>query len=123
MDTEAPAKHTPENPTPDDGIGWEQAQVVERTVTDHGVRRSGPGRKSRACESSTSAYVAITLTSLFLLPIGVECRKQKMKCEVFPGDKKCRNCLRRSTECIFRRIVMSEVTDDRVLSNVAPSYE
>ncbi|KAL4802398.1 hypothetical protein BDV18DRAFT_166983 [Aspergillus unguis] len=41
----------------------------------------GPGRKSKAC---------------------LECKKLKMKCEVFPGDRKCRQCLRRKAHCIFR---------------------
>ncbi|KAH7002146.1 hypothetical protein EDB80DRAFT_867155 [Ilyonectria destructans] len=41
----------------------------------------GPGRKSKACH---------------------ECRKLKMRCEIFPGDRKCRHCLRRKVECVFK---------------------
>ncbi|CAM1503130.1 Fc.00g079060.m01.CDS01 [Cosmosporella sp. VM-42] len=52
----------------------------------------GPGRKSKACH---------------------ECRKLKMRCEVFPGDRKCRHCLRRKVDCVFKppSVVMSHADD------------
>ena len=46
-----------------------------------------------------------------------------MKCETHPGDRKCRNCLRRNTECISKRVVMPEVVDDRMPSQAVLSYE
>lgn len=49
----------------------------QRTTSD-GPRKPGPGRKSRAC---------------------IECKKQKMKCDVPPGHRKCRHCLKRGVEC------------------------
>lgn len=35
--------------------------------------------------------------------LGLECKKLKMKCEVFPGDRKCRHCLRRNVDCIITK--------------------
>ncbi|KAK7421722.1 hypothetical protein QQZ08_009810 [Neonectria magnoliae] len=57
----------------------------------------GPGRKSKACH---------------------ECRKLKMRCEIFPGDRKCRHCLRRKVECIFKpsSVSMSNGEDFPTLS-------
>lgn len=53
-------------------------------------KSSGPGRKSRAC---------------------LECKKLKMKCEVFPGDRKCRHCLRRKVDCIITKRSYTSQTD------------
>ncbi|KAM0816855.1 putative Transcription factor domain-containing protein [Seiridium cardinale] len=73
-------------PPPAIESGW--AEKAVNTGQHEGVRRNGPGRKPRAC---------------------VECKKQKMKCEVLPGDTKCKNCLRRGIPaCVFKRVVMSE---------------
>ncbi|KAF2108127.1 hypothetical protein BDV96DRAFT_653023 [Lophiotrema nucula] len=41
----------------------------------------GPGRKPRACQ---------------------ECKRQKMKCEAVPGERRCRNCQRRNLECVMK---------------------
>ncbi|KAJ3540531.1 hypothetical protein NM208_g5029 [Fusarium decemcellulare] len=58
----------------------------------------GPGRKSKACQ---------------------ECRKLKMRCEVFPGDRKCRHCLRRKVECIFKpATVVVQNMDDATIASV-----
>ncbi|KAF2662267.1 hypothetical protein K491DRAFT_646198 [Lophiostoma macrostomum CBS 122681] len=35
---------------------------------------------------------------------GQECKRQKMKCEALPGDRRCRNCLRRGVECVMKCI-------------------
>ncbi|KAI0015301.1 hypothetical protein F4780DRAFT_784319 [Xylariomycetidae sp. FL0641] len=85
-----------------DGIGWKASAKAERPLVDTGVRRSGPGRKPRAC---------------------VECKKQKMKCELLPGDRKCKNCLRRSVECVFKRVITSEVVTDRHAGAHGEGYE
>ncbi|KAL0940544.1 C6 transcription factor [Colletotrichum truncatum] len=52
---------------------------------------SGPGRKPKAC---------------------LECKKLKMKCEIFPGDRKCRHCLRRKVDCIIKRTFMAQLHSD-----------
>jgi hypothetical protein len=42
---------------------------------------------------------------------GHECKKLKVRCEVFPGDQKCRYCLRRNVSCLFSRTVASQYQD------------
>lgn len=49
--------------------------------TGAGVGKPGPGRKPRAC---------------------LECKRQKMKCEVPAGSRKCKHCLRRNIDCSLR---------------------
>lgn len=126
MDTETPEKHTPKNSALDGGVGWKQEHIAEKTIGNHGVQRPGPGRKSRACKSITSVCIMRSCASNWVRPAsttGVECKKQKMKCEVLPGDRKCRNCLRRGTECMFKRVVMSEVIEDKMSSQAVFNYE
>ncbi|OAA59198.1 Transcription factor [Niveomyces insectorum RCEF 264] len=65
---------------PSQGPGAKTGKV--RAATFAGVKKSGPGRKPRAC---------------------AECKKQKMKCEVLPGHDSCRNCLRRNLACALRQ--------------------
>lgn len=35
-----------------------------------------------------------------------------MKCEVFPGDRKCRHCLRRNVDCVMTKRARLESSDD-----------
>lgn len=46
--------------------------------------------------------------------VGLECKKLKMKCEIAPGEQKCKHCVRRQAECIFRttRIVRIDEAND-----------
>ncbi|KAK9777962.1 putative Transcription factor domain-containing protein [Seiridium cardinale] len=88
-------------PPPAIESGW--AEKAVNTGQHEGVRRNGPGRKPRAC---------------------VECKKQKMKCEVLPGDTKCKNCLRRGIPaCVFKRVVMSESFSELSPVSSVNSYE
>ncbi|KPM46111.1 Transcriptional activator of proteases prtT [Neonectria ditissima] len=69
------------------GLSPNVSTHAESNVKHKGLRPGkfmdggGPGRKSKACH---------------------ECRKLKMRCETFPGDRKCRHCLRRKVECVFK---------------------
>ncbi|KAH7143794.1 hypothetical protein EDB81DRAFT_947824 [Dactylonectria macrodidyma] len=94
-----------------DGKKLEKSPILspqpENDVKLKGLRRpgklldggggGGPGRKSKACH---------------------ECRKLKMRCEVFPGDRKCRHCLRRKVECAFKppSVVLSNGDDLSIAS-------
>ncbi|KAK9419649.1 putative Transcription factor domain-containing protein [Seiridium unicorne] len=47
-----------------------------------------------------------------------------MKCEVLPGDTKCKNCLRRGiSACVFKRVVMSESFSELSPVSSVNSYE
>lgn len=75
-----------------------------------GAAGAGPGRKSRACESpSLGSRREKGLTDSIA---GLECKKLKMKCEVFPGDRKCKHCLRRKAECVFKTTQVIQVDPD-----------
>ncbi|KAH0444723.1 C6 transcription factor [Colletotrichum camelliae] len=63
---------------------------------------SGPGRKPKAC---------------------LECKKLKMKCEIFPGDRKCRHCLRRKVDCIIKRTYMAQADSEESRAQSSPNYE
>ncbi|KAF3804153.1 Transcriptional activator of proteases prtT [Colletotrichum gloeosporioides] len=65
-------------------------------------RVGGPGRKSRAC---------------------LECKKLKMRCEVFPGDRKCRHCLRRNVSCIIKRSYDADVDTEDDVTRALEAYE
>ncbi|CAJ2508304.1 Uu.00g094900.m01.CDS01 [Anthostomella pinea] len=96
-----PSVQTPPTSTTEE-TRW-AAENAGRIQQYEGVRRTGPGRKPRAC---------------------VECKKQKMKCEVLPGDTKCTNCLRRNiSSCIFKRVMMAETSSDLNSTDSARSYE
>lgn len=55
--------------------------------------KGGPGRKPRACS---------------------ECKRQKMKCDVSNGSRKCKHCLRRNVECslLFVQPTLSHGLDE-----------
>ncbi len=42
-----------------------------------------------------------------------------MKCEVFPGDRKCKHCLRRGVDCILKRVVV-EADDPGAAGKLRP---
>ncbi|KAF4847327.1 Transcriptional activator of proteases prtT [Colletotrichum siamense] len=65
-------------------------------------RVGGPGRKSRAC---------------------LECKKLKLRCEVFPGDRKCRHCLRRNVSCIIKRSYDADVDTEDDVTRAMEAYE
>ncbi|CAI0649355.1 unnamed protein product [Colletotrichum noveboracense] len=65
-------------------------------------RVGGPGRKSRAC---------------------LECKKLKMRCEVSPGDRKCRHCLRRNVSCIIKRSYDADVDTEDDVTRAMEAYE
>ncbi|KAH8649073.1 hypothetical protein BX600DRAFT_404159, partial [Xylariales sp. PMI_506] len=46
-----------------------------------------------------------------------------MKCEVLPGDHKCKNCLRRSMDCVFRRVVVADSPPERPSPQGVQQYE
>jgi hypothetical protein len=60
----------------------------------------GPGRKPRACKCGTRKEDRMIM--ILTMELGQECKRQKMKCESLPGDRKCRNCLRRGIECVMK---------------------
>ncbi|CAH0022179.1 unnamed protein product [Clonostachys rhizophaga] len=66
------------------------------------VGSGGPGRKSKAC---------------------LACKKLKMKCEVFPGDRNCKHCLRRKVDCIFKTTRFIEVDLEEDTSTLEDPYE
>ncbi|KAF4829923.1 Transcriptional activator of proteases prtT [Colletotrichum siamense] len=63
---------------------------------------SGPGRKPKAC---------------------LECKKLKMKCEIFPGDRKCRHCLRRKVDCIIKRTYMAQADSEESRAETSSNNE
>ena len=53
----------------------------------------------------------------------MECKKLKMKCEVFPGDRKCKHCLRRKADCIFKTTQVIQVDSEEGLFPSSDRYE
>ncbi|KAH0432465.1 hypothetical protein CcaCcLH18_06372 [Colletotrichum camelliae] len=94
-------------PSPDSPREEIQSEVgttpaVSSTNTTKDGRVGGPGRKSRAC---------------------LECKKLKMRCEVFPGDRKCRHCLRRNVSCIIKRSYDADVDTENDVTRALEAYE
>jgi hypothetical protein len=46
-----------------------------------------------------------------------------MKCEVFPGDRNCKHCLRRKVDCIFKTTRFIEVDLEEDASVLEDPYE
>lgn len=98
--------------------GHSNELAVDSKGTGKGVI-GGPGRKSKACK-----FVELLGRPIADKEIaGLECKKLKMKCEVFPGDRKCKHCLRRKAECIFRPSFTVQVDDEGTLIGVTERYE
>ncbi|KAF4918382.1 Transcriptional activator of proteases prtT [Colletotrichum viniferum] len=94
-------------PSPDSSRGEapHEAGTTPAIVSTNGGkdgRVGGPGRKSRAC---------------------LECKKLKMRCEVFPGDRKCRHCLRRNVSCIIKRSYDADVDTEDDVTRALEAYE
>ncbi|KAI0145464.1 hypothetical protein GGR57DRAFT_299184 [Xylariaceae sp. FL1272] len=98
------AHESEELPSLDDGSHRESQQAARTPPSANASRGSGPGRKPRAC---------------------TQCKKQKMKCEVGPGDRSCKNCLRRHVGCFFKRVTMPTSTPSEmdIPVSVVLSYE
>lgn len=54
---------------------------------------------------------------------GLDCKKLKIRCEVFPGDKKCKHCLRRNVSCIIKRSYGADVDTEEDFLRPADVYE
>ncbi|KAL3292809.1 fungal specific transcription factor [Colletotrichum asianum] len=94
-------------PSPDSSRGeaLSEAGTTPAIASTNGAkdgRVGGPGRKSRAC---------------------LECKKLKMRCEVFPGDRKCRHCLRRNVSCIIKRSYDTDVDTEDDVTRALEAYE
>ncbi|KAF4826657.1 Transcriptional activator of proteases prtT [Colletotrichum tropicale] len=94
-------------PSPDSSRGGapSEAGTTPAIASTNGAkdgRVGGPGRKSRAC---------------------LECKKLKMRCEVFPGDRKCRHCLRRNVSCIIKRSYDADVDTEDDVTRALEAYE
>ncbi|KAH6876414.1 hypothetical protein B0T10DRAFT_497950 [Thelonectria olida] len=83
-------------------IDRESKELRHGKIVGGATGSGGPGRKSKACH---------------------ECRKLKMRCEVFPGDRKCRHCLRRKVECLFKAANASTGDGDEVSTISIERYE
>ncbi|CAK7201567.1 hypothetical protein SEUCBS139899_004273 [Sporothrix eucalyptigena] len=88
---------TPQTDTPQNGKRLSSVGSVRKPASALGSGK-GPGRKPRAC---------------------AECKKQKMKCEVLPGELRCRHCSRRDLPCILHEGVQREI--QRTLATATPS--
>ncbi|CAK7215112.1 hypothetical protein SBRCBS47491_002371 [Sporothrix bragantina] len=109
-------------PTPTQGTVASQHAVETPSRQQHGKRLStsgsvrkpatgsstasgtpggkGPGRKPRAC---------------------AECKKQKMKCEVLPGETRCRHCSRRDLPCVLSEGVQRAIQQTLEAAAATPS--
>ncbi|KAI0484065.1 hypothetical protein GGR56DRAFT_612167, partial [Xylariaceae sp. FL0804] len=98
---ETSATQAPATANVDEDLDRKAEEPAGYNPVDHVIRRTGPGRKPRACS---------------------ECKKQKMKCEVLPGDSKCKNCLRRGVECIMNKVVIPDINTGRMPWLSAETY-
>lgn len=87
-----------------------------------GAIGSGPGRKSRACMHHRVPGNNERATT-DIEQLGLACKKLKMKCEVFPGDRKCKHCQRRNAECVFKTTKVIHVDSDERSFEPTDRYE
>ncbi|KAH7136919.1 hypothetical protein B0J13DRAFT_560256 [Dactylonectria estremocensis] len=82
-----------------------ESEHVDPSTQSNGARRDptlrGRGHKATAAQGRKPKAC-------------LECKKLKIRCDFFPGDRKCRYCLRRNVDCIINRTYMARVQDTQL---------